>query len=57
MRAHMRVHNDNDTKPFVCKLENCLRRFTRLGNLKVGRETETETEPGRRGVIFVAQPG
>ena len=55
MRAHMRVHNDNDTKPFVCKLENCLRRFTQLGNLKVGRETETETETGRGGAIFVAQ--
>lgn len=55
VRAHKIVHDG--AKPFTCKLDNCLKQFTQLGNLKVGRETETETETGRGGAIFVAQPG
>lgn len=32
MRAHKIVHNG--AKPFTCKLDNCLKQFTQLGNLK-----------------------
>ena len=37
VRAHKIVHDG--AKPFTCKLDNCLKQFTQLGNLKVGRWT------------------
>ena len=33
VRAHKIVHEQH--KPYVCKLEDCRKQFTQLGNLKV----------------------
>ena len=47
VRAHKIVHDG--AKPFTCKLDNCLKQFTQLGNLKVGAREEGERAGGRRG--------
>lgn len=34
VRAHRIVHEQH--KPYICKLDDCRKQFTQLGNLKVG---------------------